>query len=84
MWIEESELNLYLLHDSADPFNASIPKSVGCTDTLKKLLTLRACISLGALRQVSESKLKATTGPGKGSGGNKLLETMSYSVLHDF
>jgi hypothetical protein len=46
---EDGDLGLYLLQDcNCDPFwDTNIRK--GCTETLKKLLTLRPCVSLASL-----------------------------------
>ncbi|KAG7343076.1 hypothetical protein IV203_021021 [Nitzschia inconspicua] len=82
LWLEENDLNLYLLQDSADPWNDRIRKPAGCTETLKMLLKLRACISLSSIRQVGESKWKIQTNV-KGMERGMTVQSMTYSQLRD-
>jgi hypothetical protein len=78
LWLEEGDLNLYLLHDSGDAWHSNTRKS--CTETLKKLLTLRSCISLGSLRQMGDAPKRKFASIGKESTA---AEGMAYSILKD-
>lgn len=80
-WLEENDLNLYLLEDCADPWDGTFRKSHGCTETLKKLLMLRSCISLESIRQLGEAKWKGPSA--RGVGDDPQAPSMAYSALRD-
>jgi hypothetical protein len=78
VWLEENDLSLYLLHDSSDPWEVGIHKSsVGCTETLKRLLMLRSCISLASIRQVGDTK------KWRSDGSQRMGENMAYAALKE-
>jgi hypothetical protein len=80
-FMDDGDLSLYLLHESGDPWETTVRKSLGggCTETLKKLLSLRSCVSLGSLRHGSEPRWN----PGKYNTGENEGEFMAYSALKD-
>lgn len=82
LWLEDSDLDLYLLEECADPWDASIRKSAGCTEALKNLLKLRACVSLALVRPVGESKWKSSHN-GKTPVTGTTTPTMAYCALRD-
>ena len=87
-WLEEAEIDLYLLHDCDDVWDYGATKDSRCTDSLKKLLTAsRLCISLPS---IGESKWKASTSNNNSGAdfsddnNNKdKLERTPYSALND-
>ncbi|KAL3920549.1 MAG: hypothetical protein SGILL_003205 [Bacillariaceae sp.] len=70
VWMEENDLSLYLLHDSSDPWQAK--SSLGCTETLKRLLMPRYFVSLASIRQVGDAKKWREGG-----------ENLSYAALNE-
>eukprot|EP00536_Pseudo-nitzschia_multiseries_P000913 jgi/Psemu1/2112/gm1.2112_g len=87
-WLEEAEIDLYLLHDCDDVWDYGTANNSRCTDSLKKLLMAsRLCISLP---HIGELKWKASTGNHNASGdfssgnnGKIKLERPSYATLAD-
>jgi hypothetical protein len=77
----ENDLRLHLLKDHGEPWDVSTGKSVGCKETLMRLLMFRTCISLASLRQVGEAKWNQISE--KGQVTYPLLTSMAYSALID-
>lgn len=75
-WFEESDLlDLYLLHDSQDPWVMTDHARVGCAETLRKLL--------GASKSFVASRSRALSdpgAPGNCKAGSK-FDTIGYSFL---
>mmetsp|Transcript_1146 Transcript_1146/g.2582 ORF Transcript_1146/g.2582 Transcript_1146/m.2582 type:complete len:126 (+) Transcript_1146:629-1006(+) len=91
-WLEEAEVDLYLLHDCDDPWDYGSTKgstNTRCGDSLMRLLKVsRLCISLS---QIGELKWRASTTSDhysnltNGSNKNQKVkpERSSYSVLNN-
>jgi hypothetical protein len=77
----ENDLRLHLLQDHGEPWDVSTGKSVGCKETLMRLLMLRSCISLASLRHVGEAKWNEISE--KGQVTYPLVTSMAYSALRD-
>jgi hypothetical protein len=80
---EKNDLSLHLLQDNGDPWDDRTGKSVGCKETLKKLLLHRSCVSLESLRQVGDAKWKQISRKGLPVVSYRLMPSMAYSALRD-
>ena len=75
-WLDQNDLNLYLLHDSSDPWDLACDKP-RCTETVKRLLNLRLFVSLSSVRHGTDSK------KWRGIYSEKLTDSLAYSALNE-
>jgi hypothetical protein len=82
VWNDESEMNVYLLHDSWDAGDMIVARKGSCSDTLRKLS--KASLSCICLRRVGESKWRASERQAV-TKERKLShsECLAYSVLQN-
>ncbi|KAL3938794.1 MAG: hypothetical protein SGARI_001605 [Bacillariaceae sp.] len=77
VWKDDNDLSMYLLDSSDDAWEVRMGKSsIGCTESLKRLLMLRSCLSLTPTRNVDTKKWN-------GEGNDKVMEKLTYSALRD-